>query len=163
MRNVLALMFLSWSLSAPLALAQPMTQVSLSAEAQQKFASDYGQREIATLTASIERAIAREVARSGAPNGVRVEVTLLDAVPSRPTFQQSIDKPGLDPIRSVGVGGATLNARILGPGGEVLGTISHRYYETDLSFSQGASTWTDAQRAISGFARKVGKAVRDAT
>lgn len=130
---------------------------------QEKFAETYGEREIAILEDDISRALTRELAKSGyavaAGGPISVEVTLIDATPNRPTFQQATDKVGLDIGRSFGIGGASLEARVVNSSGVTVSTVKHRYYETDIEWAQTASTWTDARRAIHRFAHKVADAV----
>jgi hypothetical protein len=138
----------------PLAVAPEMLE---------KFADTYGEREIAILQDDISRALTRRLAKSGhavSDNGpVVVEITLLKAVPNRPTFQQSRDNVGLDVFRSFGVGGASLEARVIGASGATIATVEHSYFETDISWAQAASTWTDARRSFHRFAEKVADAV----
>lgn len=156
----LAVAFASPAAADAVAL-RPMT---VDAALQTKFDDDYGQREIAVLQNIVARALERELTQAGATVAdtapVTVETTLVDVKPSRPTFQQAVDTPGLDTIRSVSVGGAELRARILGADGAVLGEVSYEWFETDLAFSNALSTWGDAHRAIRRFADKVGDAYR---
>ena len=74
-----------------------------------KLKEDYGEKEGDVLAGRIERDLTRELAKAGV-DVARVEVTILDARPSRPTFKQAGDKPGLDMMRSVSVGGMKLKA-----------------------------------------------------
>src|SRR5262249_29618578 len=89
----------------------------------------------------------------GAP--VRIETTIVSARPNKPTFQQLIAQPGLDYGLSFGTGGAELTAVLRGPDGAALGEVHHTYYSYDLRYVYTFTTWGDADRAISRFARKV--------
>ena len=42
----------------------------------------------------------------GKGDGARIELTITDLKPNRPTMQQTAAKPGLDPLRSISIGGA---------------------------------------------------------
>lgn len=154
------------SLAAPAAYAAPVTvrAVAIDPELQKKFEDNYGTREITVLQDAIAGALTRELAAEGAtldPNGTLiVEATLVDAKPSRPTMYQTIQRPGLDPARSISLGGARLHARILRADGSALGEVDHDWYETDLTNSVANTTWGDARRAIRRFADKVGDAYR---
>lgn len=157
---------IAFSASASLAHAETLhiKPIAVSAEAQEKFDETYGAREIATLSTDIMNRLGRElreegVAFSETAGGLTLTITLEDAVPNRPTFKQLIDRPGLDALRSFGVGGATLSATIAGPDGAVLQTVRTRYYERDIEWAEGQSTWGDAQRAIRRFADQTAQAV----
>ena len=130
------------------------TQVSFSPEFQTALDEEYGAREGEYLRTRVAEAIERELARRGVSNTSGIQITIVDADPNRPTMQQLSAQPGLDPIRSVSIGGAELQATL--PGGEV---ITHRRYNHSLADVVGPSTtWTEAQRAIRRFAVKVADA-----
>jgi hypothetical protein len=160
---IVALAFAAASpaMAADVAL-RPMT---VDAKLQDKFADDYGEREVAVLRKMVESALSRELTQAGATiadsGPVAVETTLVDVKPSRPTFQQAIDKPGLDTIRSISIGGAELHARLVGADGTTLRDVTYEWYESDLAFSTALTTWGDAERAIRRFADKVGDAYRE--
>jgi hypothetical protein len=74
-------------------------------------------------------------------------------------MQQLANQPGLDPIRSVSIGGAELRAVLRNSSGDVVSEVTHRRYNHSLADLSGASTtWTEANRAIRQFARKVADA-----
>ena len=154
---------LAIALAAP-ASAAPVTvgPVTIDAALQKKFANDYGAREIAVLQRMVTASISRELTQTGATIGVgapvTVETTLVNVKPSRPTFQQAVNKPGLDMFRSISLGGAELRARIVGADGAALGEVTYKWYEYDLSYSFASTTWSDAQRAIARFADRVADA-----
>jgi hypothetical protein len=150
--------FASPALAAPVAVKPMAVDPAL----QETFEDDYGSREIAVLQKIVDEAVRRELVRVGATVAdaapVTVETTLVDVKPSRPTFQQAIDKPGLDTMRSISIGGAELKARLVGADGATLDEVTYEWFETDLLFSAANTTWSDARRAIRQFAREVGEA-----
>lgn len=157
---LLTLGFAGQALAAPVAVRP----VALEAKLEDKFKTDYGVREVPVIQRMVEEAVSEELARvGGAVAGdaaVRIEITLVDVKPSRPTFQQAVNKPGLDIARSVSNGGAELKARIVGADGAVLDEFTYRWYESDLTFADGNSTWSDARRAVNRFARRVAESYR---
>jgi hypothetical protein len=137
--------------------------VQLSQDLQNEIDERLGAKEADYLKAETAKRLAKELQEEGltvvegvAP--VSIAVTIEFAKPNRPTFQQLIDKPGLDYGRSFGVGGASFSARLLGQGGEVLQEVRYRWFETDIEFSNTKSTWSDAHRAMRRFADDTAKA-----
>ncbi len=118
---------------------------------------DYGLREGEILKADLAHRVELALQRAGAPAGVVVELTIADAKPNRPTLGQMIDQPGLS-YQSFGIGGATVEGRVLSADGRVLATLKDRWYETDIEQAYGRSTWGDAQFAFDRFARKLARA-----
>lgn len=114
-------------------------------------AREYGQRDLdqlrQELKTDVERAVAHE-GRSG-PGGVRLELEIVDAKPSRPTFAQMGHNPSLS-MRSIYTGGATIRGVEHGPRGDR--QISYSWYESDIRNERGSVTWTDASRAFDMFA-----------
>lgn len=128
-------------------------ETQLSAAFQTKLVEDYGQREATVLTKSLTTKVEVAFAKAGI-NADRVVVTIQDARPNRPTFQQVSDTPGLDPIRSISVGGAAVSGVAYDASGRELGRLDYDWYETDLSQSFGSTTWTDARWTFDRFARR---------
>lgn len=145
------------------ASAQTIQPVSYAPDFQTALEDDYGVREGAYLQETLTRFVSNELAERGLSNrGVAIELTIVDAKPNRPTFEQTADRPGLDPIRSISVGGAELRGVIRTAGGAEI-AVEHRYFSSDLymaSFS--GDTWGDARRAMRRFAIKVADAVATA-
>jgi hypothetical protein len=142
--------------SAGTALAAPASvSVTLAPELQKKFTKTYGQREADMLSADLKRVVERSLAKSGAHDGARVELTLTDAVPNRPTFKELGDKPGLS-IESRGIGGAAIKGRIVEADGAVL-PVDYHWYETDIREVRGYWTWSDAEWVFDRFARRLAK------
>lgn len=143
------------------AVAAPVTSVTFSPEFQTELTEDFGVREGEYLQESIEKSIRDALTRAGVSDAaaLSIDVTVVSADPTRPTFQQLGDTPGLDYFGSVSVGGAELTAVIRGANGQVLGNVDHRYYAhslTEISYASG--TWSDARRSIRRFATKVADA-----
>ena len=147
----LALLMLA---AAPVAAASEIA-VSYSPEFTEKLADDYGMKEGEVLAGRIQRDLTRELAKAGV-DVARVDVTILDAKPSRPTFKQGSDKPGLDMFRSVSIGGMELKAVAFDASGAPAGELEYDWYEHDIR-NAGLTTWHDASRASSRFASRFAK------
>lgn len=165
MRALFALAGLAAFATASTAFAAPVTlaPVALSAEFQARLDDELGARERQELEDMVVRLVSRELTRHGADvragAPTTVEITLIDADPNRPTFEELSRTPGLSMGMSVSTGGAELSATLRSADGHVLSEVSHRYYTQSLNDMVGSpNTWTDAHRAISRFARKVGDA-----
>lgn len=147
---------------AALAMVAPASavtvEVSQSAEFQEKLVDDYGEREAEILAASLERRIEAAFQREGI-NAERVSVTIEDAKPNRPTFQQLSDRIGLDPIRSKSIGGAKVRGVAYDASGAQIGELTYDWYESDITMVVGVSTWHDANWAFDRFARKFAKSI----
>lgn len=140
------------------AMAEATTiNVAFSEDFAEKLEEDYGTREGATLTDEIIEDLQREL--TGMEDKVeRVDVIILDAKPNRPTFEQISGSPGLDPIRSISIGGMSLAGTITMADGEV-SEVKYDWFETDIRFSVGAATWWDANRVSRRFAKRVADSV----
>ena len=152
MRTILAALAGLAILAAPAASALTV-ETRMSVDFQKKLDKDYGVREANTLTAALTSKIENQFARQGV-TADRVVVTIEDAKPNRPTFQQVSDKPGLDPIRSISIGGAHLVGIAYDASGKEIGTLDYDWYETDLSNVIAATTWSDARWTFDRFARR---------
>lgn len=118
----------------------------------EKLEKDYGAREGEYLASRIQRDLNRELEKKGV-DVARIDVTILDARPSRPTFKQAGDKPGLDMMNSVSVGGMKLRAVAYDGAGNQKADLEYDWYENDIR-QAGLTTWHDAGRASDRFARK---------
>lgn len=154
---------------AALAIAQSASAVTLapvtfSPEFETELHEDIGTREGEYLRADVEDAVRSALARNGVDVGAgggTIEIVIVDADPNRPTMQQLADRPGLDAIRSVSIGGAELHAVLRAPGGQVLTEVDHRHYNSSLAEFNGiapAAPWSEARRSIRRFAAKVADA-----
>lgn len=132
-------------------------ETRISPEFQEKLQDDYGVREADILSKQLTTTIQTQFSRLGGGKAERVVVTIHDAKPNRPTMQQLSDRIGLDPIRSIGVGGAKVSGIAYDASGNQVGTLDYDWYETDISQVIAASTWHDARWAFDRFARKFAK------
>lgn len=135
----------------PAASAAEIT-VGYSPDFTEKLEKDYGAREGEYLASRIQRDLNRELEKKGV-DVARIDVTILDARPSRPTFKQAGDKPGLDMMSSVSVGGMKLKAVAYDGAGGQKADLEYDWYENDIRHA-GLTTWHDAGRASDRFARK---------
>ncbi len=141
------------------ALAEPMStvssvEVSLSPELKTKAAKEYGVKEVDRLAAELRKDVTKQLESTGVLAGGRVELTLVDVKPNRPTMKQMGDKPGLS-FQSFGVGGARIEGRAISLDGEIT-PIKYEWYETDIRNAWYQTTWADTERAFDRFARKIG-------
>ncbi len=147
------------------ALAGPVVApVSFSPEFQTSLEEELGVREGETLRAEVTEAVNRALARRGVAaeqsGPLVIEISIVDADPNRPTMQQLAERPGLDSIRSLSIGGAELHAVLRGADGSVVSEITHRRYNYDINDVANFSptTWSEARRAIRRFAERVADA-----
>lgn len=148
--------------AAVLAFAAPAwaqsTPVSFSPEFQTSLEEIYGVREGEYLRSAVNEAIQAELTRRGvSADSARIDVTIVDAEPNRPTMQQLFDRPSLDGT-SISIGGAELRATVRAANGATT-EVTHRRYNHSLADIVGpAMTWTEARRSIRQFAVKVADA-----
>lgn len=159
MRALLFTAFATFALVGS-ALADPMptiasVEVKLGPELQKKAAEEYGVRDVERLASELRKDVEREMHRTGVLAGGRLELTLVDARPNRPTFKQLGDKPGLS-MESFGLGGAKIEGRAITIDGDVT-PVRYDWYETDIRQSRLTTTWSDAEYAISRFAYQLGR------
>jgi hypothetical protein len=144
------------SAAAAAPLSAPATvSVAIAPKLEQKAIKTYGVREIDQLSSDLKRQVSRELDRTGALAGGRVELTLVDVKPNRPTFKQLGDTPGLS-MRSFGVGGAKIEGRTISADGTVK-PVSYQWYETDIHQAWGRATWGDADYVFQHVARQIGR------
>ncbi|MDX2276837.1 MAG: hypothetical protein NW206_15410 [Hyphomonadaceae bacterium] len=136
--------------------------ITFDSEFQTELNETIGETEAGYLRERVERAVTRALERAGAqvgPGGdATIEVVIVDADPNRPTFQELSDQPSLDYGRSISIGGAELRGVLRGADGGVIAEVTHDYYTPSLDYVMAAGTWTDAERAIRGFAEKLADA-----
>jgi hypothetical protein len=141
---------------APVAAALEV-KVSYSEDFQKALAEDYGDREGELLSARVTRQIEQAFDRAGI-DVARVDVVINEAKPSKPTFKQLGDEPGLDFGLSVSAGGMDLSAVAFDAAGTPVSNLDYKWFESDLR-NPGLSTWYDANRASDRFARKFAKQI----
>ena len=146
-------------LTAALALAgaasaQPSSvNVTISPDFEQE-AAKLGQRDVEQQVARLASTVERTLAARNALDGAVINLTITDLKPNRPTMQQAADKPGLDPIRSMSLGGASIEGTVTTPSGEVQ-PVKYTYYSTSIYDVIGLDTWSDAEGAYQGLARNL--------
>ena len=116
-------------------------------------AKDYGQRELDYLAADLRDSVSRAIQRSGGESaaGGTLDLVIEDAIPNRPTMRQMSLKPGRS-YESFGIGGAKIGGVLTTADGQRI-PLSYKWYETDIRWSEAASTWMDAQNTFDRFAR----------
>jgi hypothetical protein len=143
-------------LAAAPALATPAdVSVSVGAELQKKALQTLGVREIDDLAKDLQKTVATRLSKTGAYDGARIELVLVDATPNHPTFKQLGDRPGLS-MQSVSVGGARIEGRAVAPDGTVT-PLSYNYLEPDIRWVRGYATWTNAEQTFDRFAGELGR------
>jgi hypothetical protein len=130
---------------AGVAAAQPTVNVTLGSELQEKTAG-LGDREVRAQVDRLTEVVSRAIADDAELAGARIDLVLTDLKPNRPTFQQALDRPGLDPIRSISIGGAEIEGQITLADGTVQ-PVRYRWFSTNLGDVRGYSVWQDADRA----------------
>lgn len=116
----------------------------------------YGERELERLSENVTSDLERALNKRGV-EAPRIEVTILDAKPNRPTFEQLSDSPGLDFGRSVSIGGMALKGEAFDADGNSLLQQEYSWFENDIRQSIHRTTWGDANRASDRFAIKFAK------
>jgi len=145
------------------AAAVTLAPISFSPEFETELHEDLGVREGDYLRTDVEDEVRGALTRRGvdvASGGGTIEIVIVDADPNRPTMQQLAERPGLDPIRSLSLGGAELRAVLRGANGEVIAEVDHRGYNHSIADFNGMApnTWSEARRSIRRFANKVADA-----
>lgn len=136
-------------LAAGAAHAQTVT-VRIGPDLQEQ-AEDLGVREVGEQADRLAAVVEREVAGDPRFQGATIELTLTDLKPNRPTFQQLADSPGLDPLRSVSIGGAEIEGEVVFADG-ARRPVRFDWYTHSVRDVIGFSTWQDADRAYARFA-----------
>ncbi len=128
------------------ALAEPPTiNVTLGSDLQGKV-EELGERDVSEQATRLVGVIQSTLIDRGALDGATIDLVLTDLKPNRPTFQQLVDRPGLDGIRSVSIGGATIEGTITTAEGQTL-PVRYDWYSSNIADVRGFGTWQDADRA----------------
>ena len=136
------------------ALADPATvSVTIGPDLQEK-TRDLGERDVREQADRLAEVVRRALADSGDLDGARIDLVLTDLKPNRPTFEQMADRPGLDPHRSISIGGAAIEGRITTADGRVL-PVKYDWFSQSLAEVRGFSTWQDADRAYERLASRL--------
>ena len=113
---------------------------------------DLGVREVRQQADRLGQVVEAALRRRGGFEGARIELELIDVRPTRPTHEQIRRQPGLDPIRSVSIGGAEIRGRVVLADGSVREIDPFEYRTHTVTEVIGFSTWRDAERAYDRFA-----------
>ena len=136
------------------ALADPASvSVTLGPDLQEKVA-ELGERDVRRQADRLAEVVRRTLARSGDLDGARIDLVLTDLKPNRPTFEQMAERPGLDPHRSVSIGGAAIEGQITTAHGQVL-PVRYDWFSNSIAEVRGYSTWQDADRAYERLASRL--------
>ena len=114
-------------------------------------AQKLGQREIDEQIQDLTRQLNRTLTRQNALEGATLDIVITDLKPNRPTMQQLSDRPGLDAMRSLSIGGAAFEGSVTTADG-VKHDVKYDYYSPTIQDSVGSAIWTDANRAYSRLA-----------
>lgn len=136
------------------AAAQPSAVVVTVSPDFAKTAEELGQREVQQQVDDLTRKVERVLTDRHALDGARIELVITDLKPNRPTMQQISDKPGLDPIRSISIGGAAIEGTVTMANGQVQ-PVKYDYYSNTLADVRGYTTWQDASTAYDRLARNL--------
>ncbi len=143
-------------LSASAAVAAPASvSVVLGPELQTKAEKDYGVTDVGRIADELRRTVERRLAKAPAFDGATVELTLVDVKPNRPTFTQMGKTPGLS-YQSFGIGGAKIEGRVVRADGTEQ-PVAYRWYENDIRWAEGHTTWHDAEWAFDRFAGRLAR------
>lgn len=136
------------------ALAQPTAvNITLGPDLERK-AGELGQREVQEQVDRLADVVQRALANDADLHGATIDLVLTDLKPNRPTMEQLTQRPGLDGIRSVSIGGAAVEGRITMADGSVQ-PVRYDWYTNTIADVQGYTTWYDANRAYQRLARNL--------
>jgi len=133
------------------AQAQPRVDITVGPRLEEqvdKLGAPEVNEQIAKLQGRVETALAARYP------GATAELVLTDLKPNRPTREQLLKTPGLDPLRSVSIGGAAIEGQIVTAEGERR-PVTFSYYTSNLRDVYGYSVWWDADRAFERFADRI--------
>lgn len=86
-------------------------------------------------------------------------VTITQIKPTNPGFTRNGSAAGISPHGSVALGGATIEAQLVGPDDRVLGTLSYHAYDRFLDETLAQGPWSRARRTFRTFANRAADAV----
>ena len=142
--------------SSGAALAAPASvNVTVGPELQLKAQKTLGVRDVDDLAKTLRTDVEKQLAKTGAFAGARIDLVLVDAKPNRPTFKQLSDTVGLS-MRSFGIGGARIEGRAVAADGAVT-PLAYDYYAPDIRWARGETTWSDAEQTFEAFADRLGR------
>jgi hypothetical protein len=109
-------------------------------------------RDINDLTASLRESLQRSLTKAHvlSDRGGVLNIQLVKAKPTRPTFTQMGANTGLSP-RSVYIGGMEVAGTYTAPDGTVT-PVKYHWEAFDISEARFGTTWSDAERGFDYFA-----------
>ena len=131
--------------ATPAAAEPPTINVTVGGDLQTKV-EELGERDVSEQTTRLTDVVQSALSHHGALEGATINLVLTDLKPNRPTFQQLTDRPGLDGIRSVSIGGATIEGTITTADGRVQ-PVKYDWYSSSIEDVRGFGIWQDADRA----------------
>jgi hypothetical protein len=153
-KSFFAVTLLAASLVGGTAFSQGLSvNVSYGVKAEKAFVETYGERERGVVQDLVTRNLTRALGNQAA----RVDVVINNVVPNRPTFKQLGDRPGLS-FQSFGIGGADVTGKAYDAAGNLVGEVTYDWYG-DIHFADTSWTWTDADRALYQFSRRLAAVV----
>lgn len=150
---------------AAMAQAQPQVQIQATTQVQsenqassnvtvtigrdlQTRVEKLGVREVNDQIANLQSNVVRVLEESYP--GASAQLVLTDLKPNRPTMQQMRDTPGLDPIRSISIGGAAIEGQLTTADGQTR-AVKFSYFSPSIRDVWGYGVWQDADRAFERF------------
>ena len=120
----------------------------------------YGDKDLDLLKKRLQSKIEKRFSKKGiviSENASTIlRVTLADAKPNRPTFEQQSRDVSLS-FQSIALGGAEIESELVTRDGRSLGNINYRWYENDIRDASFGSTWSDTYRAFDRYASRAAK------
>jgi len=133
------------------AQAQPTVNVVIGPDLQHRV-EKLGDREVSEQVAALQTEVQQALVQRYP--GASAELVLTDLKPNRPTMQQMRDSPGLDPIRSISIGGAAVEGTIVTADGQRR-PVNFSYYSPSIRDVYGFDVWHDADRAFERFGANI--------
>jgi len=118
----------------------------------------YDERDVTKMQAVLQKKMLSKLQQSGllADTGLRLELTITELKPNRPTMAQYRTKPGLSG-ESIALGGASIEGNLIDAAGNSIATINFVWEENWIGQVPSSTTWYDARRAFSILARKLAR------
>lgn len=118
----------------------------------------YGREELTRLASymreDLERALLDADWLGVSADETILSVTIIDAIPNRPTLAQ-VQRAGGSPPSPDSGGGAVLEAVLTGPDGETLATFSYAWNNAFVDEGASYGIWTDTRRTFDRFANSI--------
>lgn len=137
---------------AAMAQAQnPNVNVTIGPELQREV-EKLGDREVNEQIAALQTEVGKALEQRYP--GATANLVLVELKPNRPTMEQIRRSPGLDPIRSISIGGAAIEGEIVTADGQTR-PVDFSYFTPSLRDVWGYAVWRDADRAFERFGDQI--------